>query len=64
MTDLMRSNIEALSDAESDSPHGRWRTVGCGGTGFEHWKTYCCPVPNFNNSPNQGDCNYTPITGC
>jgi len=64
ITDLMKANLEALSSPESDRPIGRWRTVGCGGVNFEKWRTYCCPNEYYDNCPNKGTCNETPIHGC
>lgn len=64
MTDLMKANLEALSNSEENRPIGRWKTVGCGGISFDKWKTYCCPNEYYDNCPNKGNCNSSPIHGC
>ena len=61
---FMIANVEALTSEETTYLKGRWRTVGCGSYNFSDWKTYCCPHEYFQNCPNRGTCNSTPIIGC
>ena len=61
---LFRANVEALVQDESNRPHGRWRTVGCGGVAFHQWNRYCCPSSFYDNCPDMGTCKASVILGC
>ena len=56
-------NLGALT-GQDEKPHGRYRTVGCGGTAFNYWKNYCCPNQNYDNCPDAGNCSSSLIIGC
>lgn len=45
---------------------GTYRTVACGGLGFQNWKTYCCRVKDrWRNCPDAGSCKPSAtIKGC